>query len=302
VADTTTAPSPDFTVTKSIGATAENEIVVPRFPSTLGPATGDAQETLGLSTVRTLSGSPWLASASPEMLSPASTTIAMTKMRAAFGLPRRRCLAIRLYLLLCAATCWIPRHLQDKRNNCARRSGTCCAAGVGADRSARSCKWAVPGDLPGGCGGGLGRTRERRHCTGSAPLQHASARLKRRNVRHPRRVERPGGLRRYAIFYVFLPISQRRTRTGGDPVNSSTPGIHNFLDQIHSSSSLTTQAIRSAEGEPKWAPSSGRSIVKPGTTSAGRTVKRRDGNEPGPGRLGGDSLGPQHRQELDGIQ
>jgi len=127
VADTTTAPSPDFTVTKSIGAPAENEIVVPRFPSTLGPATGDAQETLGLSTVRTLSGSPWLASASPEMLSPASTTIAMTKMRAAFGLPRRRCLAIRLYLLLCAATCWIPRHLQDKRNNRARRTGTCCA-------------------------------------------------------------------------------------------------------------------------------------------------------------------------------
>ena len=124
VADTTTAPSPDFTVTKSIGAPAENEIVVPRFPSTLGPATGDAQETLGLSTVRTLSGSPWLASASPEMLSPASTTIAMTKMRAAFGLPRRRCLAIRLYLLLCAATCWIPRHLQDKRNNRAPRSGT----------------------------------------------------------------------------------------------------------------------------------------------------------------------------------
>jgi hypothetical protein len=103
VADTTTAPLPDFTVTKSMGASAENEIVVPRFPSTLGPATGDAQETLGLSTVRTLAGSPWLASASPEMLSPASTTTAMTKMRAAFGLPRRRCLAIRLYLLLCAA-------------------------------------------------------------------------------------------------------------------------------------------------------------------------------------------------------
>jgi hypothetical protein len=83
-----------------------------------------------------------------------------------------------------------------------------------------------------------------------------------------------------------------------------------FVDARHSQfpgpdpqfPSPTTQAIRSAEGEPKWAPSSGRSIVKPGTTSAGRTVKRRDGNEPGPGRLGGDSLGPQHRQELDGIQ
>lgn len=67
-----------------------------------------------------------------------------------------------------------------------------------------------------------------------------------------------------------------------------------FVDARHSQfpgpdpqfPSLTTQAIRSAEGEPKWAPSSGRSIVKPGTTSAGRTVKRRDGNEPGPGRLG----------------
>jgi hypothetical protein len=131
VADTTTAPCPDFTVTKSMGAPAENEIVVPRPPSTLGPATGDAHETLGLSTVRTLSGSPWLASASPETLSPAITTTAMTKMRAAFGLPRRRCLAICLYLLLCAGTCWIPRHLQDKRNNLARRSGTLLCGGRG---------------------------------------------------------------------------------------------------------------------------------------------------------------------------
>jgi hypothetical protein len=124
VADTTTAPLPDFTVTKSMGASAENEIVVPRSPSTLGPATGDAQETLGLSTFRTLSWSPWLASASPETLNPAITTTAMTSRRAAFGLPRRTCLAICLYLLLCAATCWTPRHLQDKRNNRARRSGT----------------------------------------------------------------------------------------------------------------------------------------------------------------------------------
>ena len=169
MADTTTAPLPDFTVTKSMGAPAENEIVVPRPPSTLGPATGDAQETLGLSTVRTLSGSPWLASASPEMLSPASTTTAMTKMRAAFGLPRCRYLAIRLYLLLCAATCWIPRHLQDKRNNRARRSGTCCAAGVGADRSARSCKWTVPGDLPRGL---CRRTRENQR---TPPLHRVGA-------------------------------------------------------------------------------------------------------------------------------
>jgi len=123
LADTTAAPLPDFTVTKSMGAAAENEIVVPRSPSTLGPATGDAQETLGLSTVRTLSWSPWLASASPETLSPAITTTARTSRRAAFGLPRRTCLAICLYLLLCAATCWIPRHLQDKRNNHACRSG-----------------------------------------------------------------------------------------------------------------------------------------------------------------------------------
>jgi hypothetical protein len=105
VADTTTAPLPDFTVTKSMGASADNEIVVPRSPSTLGPATGDAQETLGLSTFRTLSWSPWLASASPETLNPAITTTAMTSRRAAFGLPRRTCLAICLYLLLCAATC-----------------------------------------------------------------------------------------------------------------------------------------------------------------------------------------------------
>ena len=77
-ADTTTASFPDFTVTKSMGAAAENEIVVPRFPSTLGPATGDAQETLGLSTVRTLSGSPWPARASPVTLSPVSTTKATT--------------------------------------------------------------------------------------------------------------------------------------------------------------------------------------------------------------------------------
>ena len=94
VADTSTAPLPDLTVTKSMGAAAENEIVVPRSPSTLGSATGDAHETLGLSTVRTLSGSPWLASASPETLNPASTTTAMTSRRAALGFPRRRCLAI----------------------------------------------------------------------------------------------------------------------------------------------------------------------------------------------------------------
>ena len=103
-ADTTTAPCPDFTVTKSMGAAAENEIVVPRPPSTLGPATGDAHDTLGLSTVRTLSGSPWLASASPETLSPVSTTSATTSRRARFMLPRRTCLAIDPYLLLCAAT------------------------------------------------------------------------------------------------------------------------------------------------------------------------------------------------------
>jgi hypothetical protein len=96
VADTTTAPCPDFTVTKSMGAAAENEIVVPRSPSTLGPATGDAHETLGLSTVRTLSGSPWLASASPVTLSPVRTTRAMTSRRAPFKFPRRTCLAIRL--------------------------------------------------------------------------------------------------------------------------------------------------------------------------------------------------------------
>jgi hypothetical protein len=103
-ADTTTTPCPDFTVTKSIGAAAENEIVVPRFPSTLGPATGDAQETLGLSTVRTLSGSPWLARASPVTLNPVSTTTATTSRRACFRFPKRTCLAIDPYLLLCAAT------------------------------------------------------------------------------------------------------------------------------------------------------------------------------------------------------
>jgi hypothetical protein len=104
-ADTTIAPFPDLTVTKSIGAAAEKEIVVPRFPSTLGPATGDAQETLGLSTVTTLSGSPWLATAKPVTLSPASTTTATTSNRARFRPARRTCLAIDPYLLLCAATC-----------------------------------------------------------------------------------------------------------------------------------------------------------------------------------------------------
>jgi hypothetical protein len=117
VADTTTAPCPDFTVTKSMGAAAENEIVVPRPPSTLEPSTGDAHDTLGLSTVRTLSESPWLASASPETLSPVSTTNATTSRRAGFMLPRRTCLAIDSYLLLCARPDWIARHLQDKRNN-----------------------------------------------------------------------------------------------------------------------------------------------------------------------------------------
>jgi hypothetical protein len=104
VADTTTALCPDFTVTKSMGAAAENEIVVPRSPSTLGLATGEAHDTLGLSTVRTLSRSPWLASASPEALSPVSTTTATTSRRARFRLPRRTCLAIDPYLLLRAAT------------------------------------------------------------------------------------------------------------------------------------------------------------------------------------------------------
>jgi hypothetical protein len=101
-ADTTTAPFPDFTVTKSMGSAAENEIVVPRFPSTLEPATGDAQETLGLSTVRTLSGSgsPWLATASPVTLSPVSTTRATTSRRAPFRFPTRTCLAMNPYLLL----------------------------------------------------------------------------------------------------------------------------------------------------------------------------------------------------------
>jgi hypothetical protein len=103
-ADTTTTPCPDFTVTKSIGAAAENEIVVPRFPSTLGPATGDVHETLGLSTVRTLSGSPWLARANPVTLNPVRTTTATTSRRARFRFPKRTCLAIDPYLLLCAAT------------------------------------------------------------------------------------------------------------------------------------------------------------------------------------------------------
>src|SRR4030095_8823806 len=91
---TTTASYPHWSCTNEMRDAAENEIVVPRSPSTLGPATGDAHETLGLSTVRTLSGSPWLASASPETLNPASTTTAMTSRRAALGFPRRRCLAI----------------------------------------------------------------------------------------------------------------------------------------------------------------------------------------------------------------
>ena len=52
VADTTTAPSPDFTVTKSMGSAAENEIVVPRFPSTLAPATGDVQQLFEINLTR----------------------------------------------------------------------------------------------------------------------------------------------------------------------------------------------------------------------------------------------------------
>jgi hypothetical protein len=169
VADTTTAPLPDFTVTKSMGAPAENEIVVPRPPSTLAPATGDAQETLGLSTVRTLSGSPWLASASPDTLSPASTTTAMTNMRVAFGLPRRRCLAICLYL--CSA-----RRPAGSRATY-RTSGTTalaapvrgCAAGVGADRSARSCKVGCSLPPPGVVGWG---TRENQR---TSPLHRVGA-------------------------------------------------------------------------------------------------------------------------------
>src|SRR4029453_12546135 len=110
--------------------------------------------------------------------------------------------------------------------------------------------------------------------------------LKRRNVRHPRRIERPGGLRRYAIFYVFC-----RSRSAG-PVLAATRSIRRrphsrflgrdpqFVEPHNSGYSV------SPESEPKWAPSSGRSIVTPGTISAGRTVKRRDGNEPGPGRPG----------------
>src|SRR5919106_670132 len=98
-----------------MGAAAENEIVVPSCPSTLGPATGDAQETLGLSTVRTLSGSPWLASASPVTLSPARTTAATTSRRALFRFPRRTCLAM-IPTFAHAATCRSPLHLQDKQD------------------------------------------------------------------------------------------------------------------------------------------------------------------------------------------
>jgi putative phosphoribosyl transferase len=202
-ADTTTAPLPDFTVTKSMGAAAENEIVVPRPPSTLGPATGDSHETLGLSTVRTLSGSPWLASASPETLSPASTTTAMTSRRAAFGLPRRECFAIRLYLLLCAANCWIPRHLQDKRNNPARRLGH--AEGGG--------RRVLTGQLE-------AATRD-----ASAWSDAASG--------HSRSEERRGDLRRYTPFLAFRPAS-RRLGEGphrGRGLPSATPARRNAVEQ-----------------------------------------------------------------------
>jgi hypothetical protein len=94
VADTTTVPCPDFTVTKSMGAAAENEIVVLRPPSTLEPSTGDAHDTLGLSTVRTLSESPWLASASPETLSPSASCSAVTAGQAATFLSEGHCLPI----------------------------------------------------------------------------------------------------------------------------------------------------------------------------------------------------------------
>jgi len=135
VADTTTAPCPDFTVTKSMGAAAENEIVVPRSPSTLVPATGDAHDTLGLSTVRTLSSSPWLASASPETLRPVSTTSATTSRRARFMLPRRTCLAIDSYLLLCARPDWIARHLTGQaKQPVFAASATGGPAATGVDR------------------------------------------------------------------------------------------------------------------------------------------------------------------------
>jgi hypothetical protein len=145
-ADTTTAPCPDFTVTKSMGAAAENEIVVPSLPSTLGPATGDAHDTLGLSTVRTLSWSPWLATASPETLSPASITPARTSRRARFRLPRRTCLAIDPYLLLCAATQLDRATYRTSETTRVRRAGHALRRGL---------PWhlATEGVLPGAAGG-----------------------------------------------------------------------------------------------------------------------------------------------------
>ena len=132
----------------------------------------------------------------------------------------------RLYLLLCAVTCWIPRHLTGQsETTLARRLGHACAASVGAEP--------VNSVLQGGPflstsrGGGWG-TRENQRTSPLpwwAPLRHASARLKRHNGGHPRQVDRPGHLWRYVIFYVLLPVLHRRARSSRDPVNWSTPSI-----------------------------------------------------------------------------
>src|SRR5215216_6918941 len=71
-----------------------------------------------------------------------------------------------------------------------------CAAGVGADRSARSCKWAVPGDLPGVVAEDSGEPENAAAAPGQRRYDTPAHTPKGRNGRHPLWVERPGDLRR----------------------------------------------------------------------------------------------------------
>ena len=104
-----------------------------------------------------------------------------------------------------------------------------CAAGVGADRSARSCKWAVPGDLP----GVVRRTRENQR---TPPLHRVGAATRRQ--RTPEATQRQTSSKGRAsglspALHDLLRVSTElaaRSHTGSDPCaaeirNASRTGV-----------------------------------------------------------------------------
>jgi hypothetical protein len=152
---------------------------------------------------------------------------------------------------------------------------------------ARSCKWAVPGDLPGGL---WRRTRENQrtpplHRVGAATTRQRTPEATQRQTSSTGRASgRSPALRDPLRLSTDLAAQDpywRRPGQFADARHSRFPGRDLQFAEPHNSGYSVSPKVNQ-----KWAPSSGRSIVTPGTTSAGRTVKRRDGNKPGPGRPG----------------